>query len=354
MMWTRDEIASLSRRFGVRQGMQLHAGVEDYHFPDRDFLADGYATPGGYVKDFTVLWADGRLHLFHIDGRPGEVCWVTGNEISFGHASTSDYCRWVRHPMPLAVGDRSWECEHIWAPYVYRRDGLYYLFYMGCGRGETFLSYATSPDLEKWTRWAAGPIRCAVGRDPFVFAQGDRTILFYTGHEGARICACASRDMVNWAPLPDVLFIPNGAADGAAESCSMHALGDGYVLWFNDYRSVKTDTGMGFEQSNFRAAYARSGDPFCFDAGTIREFRFETDAPDARPSLELPVQQPVPLGIEAITTEGSVWLVSYFRWQGDRNRLFFGTLDWSAEPAVIREIRTRDALARCLAQGGAL
>ena len=129
MVWQENEIAALSQRYGVRPGIRLHAGTEDFHFPEKTFLRDGYAPPGGYVKDFGVVLAEGRLHLFHIDGRPGEVCWVTGNEISFGHASTADGCRWLRHRMPLAVGDRPWESEHVWAPFVYRRDNLYYMFY---------------------------------------------------------------------------------------------------------------------------------------------------------------------------------------------------------------------------------
>jgi len=141
MLWKEDEVEALSQRYGVRPGIRLHAGAEDYHFPGKTFLRDGYAPPGGYVKDFGVVFVDRRLHLFHIDGRPGEVCWVTGNEISFGHASTANGCHWLRHRMPLAVGDRPWESEHV------------------------------------WTRWPQGPIRSAVGRDPFVFDQDGQTVM---------------------------------------------------------------------------------------------------------------------------------------------------------------------------------
>ena len=332
MTWSKEESESLSKRFGIRPGCRLHAAAEDYHFPEKNFLSTGYTPPGGYVKDFGVVMAEGRLHLFHIDGRPGEVCWITGNEISFGHASTSDYCRWIRHYMPLAVGDRPWESEHVWAPYVYRRGDLYFMFYMGYGKNETFISYATSTDLQRWERWQEGPIRCAPGRDPFVFDLGEKAILLYTGNGGARISACSSRDMLSWEPLPDLLRIPNGAA---AESCSLHPLGDRYVLWFNDY---------GPELAGFRAAYALSDDPFHFDASSIREFRFETDTPDATPSAELPVSQPVPLSIELIAKTDNIWFVAYFRWHKDRNRLFFGSLDWSSDPAVIREINTEAQL----------
>lgn len=337
--WTNEEIETLSKRFGIRSGCRLNDKAEDYHFPGKSFLAEGYSPPGGYVKDFSVVIAEGRLHLFHIDGRPGEVCWITGNEISFGHASTADYNRWIRHPMPLAVGDRPWESEHIWAPFVYQRAGVYYMFYMGNGHGESFISYATSSDMESWRRWEHGPIRSAIGRDPFVFDCGDETILLFTGHDGARVSGCMSRDLSLWEPIPDIINIPNGEA---AESCSLHPLdGRRHVLWFNDYRE---------HLAGFRAAYAISNDPFHFDADAIREFRFLTDTPETTPSPELRVPYPVPLSIELIAKSGSIWFVAYFRWHIDRNRLFLGTLDWASEPAVIKEINNEDELSSVLGQ----
>lgn len=336
MVWSASEVNALSRRYEIRPGCRLHDGAEDYHFPEKRFLAGGYTPPGGYVKDFGVVLVDDRLHLLHIDGRPGEVCWITGNEISFGHASTSDFQRWIRHPMPLAVGDRSWEREHVWAPYVYRRHGVYYLFYMGSGGGETFVSYATSIDLERWDRWPDGPIRHAVGRDPFVFDHDGAAVLLYTGHGGARIGGCISTDMVSWQPIPDVIEIPGGIA---AESCSLHSRDSRYVLWFNDY-------GEGL--AGFRAAYAVSEDPFQFSPESIQEFTFHCDTPGVEPSRELPVTKPVPLSIELVAAGERIWFVSYFRWQTDRNRLYFGALDWTAEPAAITEINNEEHLQHVL------
>ena len=326
-IWTEEEIAKLSKKFGISPDCRLHPAAEDYHFPRRSFLRDGYSTPGGYVKDFSLIRHEGRFHLFHIDGRPGESCTVTGNEISFGHASTTDLCHWIRHPMPLAVGERPWESEHVWAPYVHRHQGLFYMFYMGKGQGHAFISYATSPDLERWVRWKDGPITCAVGRDPFIRVEGDQTILIYTNRAGPHVSACASDDLKTWEPLPHILTIPEGKA---IESPSLHPLKDGFVLWFNDF---------GETWSPCRAAYAISRDPYHFEPDSIRTFDFRTDDSSAIPSPECCSPKPFPLSIERLASTTGKWLVSYFRWHGDRNRLFFGEIDWSAEPAVLREIR---------------
>lgn len=204
-MWQEGEIESLSRRFGIRVGVRLHEKAEDFHFPEGSFLSKGYSPPGGYVKDFSVVRKDGRLHLFHIDGRPGEVCGATGNEISFGHASTADYRRWIRHPMPLAVGER---------------------------------------------------------------------------------------------------------------------------------------------------AYAMSDDPLHYEPDSIREFSFAANSPEATPNPALGGDRPTPLSIELVAPGKDIWLVAYFRWHVDRNRLFFGTLDWSADPAAITEIDTDEHLAEVLRHVG--
>jgi len=340
MVWPEEEIEELSKQFGIRAGIRLHQEAEDCHFPDGSFLSKGYSPPGGYVKDFCFVPTEGHLHLFHIDGHPGEICIAPGNEISFGHASTSDYCRWIRHPMPLAVGVRPWEDEHIWAPFVYRHDGVYYMFYMGRGHGQTFISYATSADLQRWERWAHGPIRSAVGRDPFVFQHQEKIVLLYTALGGARVSACTSQDMVTWEPAPDPIDIPGGAA---AESSSLHPIDGQYVLWFNDY---------GPNLAGFRAAYAVSSDPFRFDPAAIRDFRFITDNPAATPCPELGVDRPVPLSIELIAGSDTLWFVAFFRWHIDRNRLFFGSLDWASEPASIKEINSEHELAVVLRKVG--
>ena len=89
-----------------------------------------------------------------------------------------------------------------------------------------------------------------------------------------------------------------------------------------------------------------------FNPAVIREFRFVTDHPAATPSPELPVDHPVPLSIELIAAGRSLWVAAYFRWHIDRNRLFFGSIDWSSDPAIINEINNEAELSSVLRKAG--
>jgi len=301
----------------------------EFHFPKSSFLEKGYAPPGGYVKDFSVIRHNGRYHLFHIDGRPEERCNETGNEVSFGHASTTDFRHWIRHRMPIAVGDRLWENEHVWAPFVCRWRGLFYMFYMAQGRrtGQA-LTYATSKDLETWTKWQGGPLHQAEGRDPFVRTMDGRCYLYYTAMSGG-IRVLATEDMVTFQAMPQVI---NNPERKQAESCSVHRLGDQYVLWYNDYYHSNSPSG------DFRAVYAFSDNPLTFDIQELRVFDFQTTLPTAYAQTDWLEKRPIPISIELVEKSKKFWLVTYFRWHIDRFRLFFGALDWKKKPAKIQEI----------------
>jgi predicted GH43/DUF377 family glycosyl hydrolase len=336
--WTTEQIETYCRKYNIHDlPDSLH-----FHFPRQSFLRYGYHPPGGYVKDFSLLDYDGRWHLFHIDGRPGEICWVTGNEISFGHASTDDFQHWIRHRMPLAICDRSWENQHIWAPYVYKDTQKFYMFYMANGTDGTYITYATSDDLEHWERRAEGPLHKARGRDPFVFKHEGQTILVYTSNSKQgntkRLGACTTTDMKNWRNLPAVLKNPHGSP----ESASIHPHVDHYVLWFNDWG----------EQGNFRAAYVLSEDPLHFEAKNVRSFRFiagpDEVPPDHRFRKPHRLTKPVATSIELVGTGDKTWLVAYFRVVGNGFRLFFGEMDWRTEPVTIREISDPEHLRKVL------
>ena len=339
--WTPETIEACNRRYGV------HDYGLNYHYPRGSFLERGYFPPGGYVKDFCILKHEGRWHVFHIDGRPGEVCWITGNEISFGHCSTDNFRHWLRHRMPLAVGDTPLDNQHVWAPFVYPHNGRFVMFYMGCGHGGTAIACAVSPDLERWQK--TGPITMAEGRDPFVFQLGDDHILVYTGQHAVNgqqpLKACRSRDLEHWEPLPDLLL----SRTGSPESPSIHPLGDGrYVLWFNDWGGSHPQ-----HQQVFRACYAISADPLSFSGDALTAFEFVKGVDELAPvaawnELHCTYNQP-PTSIERVAAGRSgIWLVSYFRVVGTGFRLFLGELDWRTTPATIREISTAGHLQRVL------
>jgi predicted GH43/DUF377 family glycosyl hydrolase len=314
------EIADFCERF------QIYAN--DFHFPKASFLESGYSPPGGYVKDFCVFEHEGRYHLFHIDGRGAERCVDTGNEISFGHASSADLRHWIRHRMPLAVGDRPWENEHVWAPFVTEWNGRFYMFYMASGRKSGgVLALASSKDLETWTK-ADESIRAAEGRDPFARIDDGAIYLYFTRNIGG-IAVVVSRDMKTWSKAETVYRNPDRLP---AESSSVHRYRDRWVMWFNDYLHCADPTG------DFRACYAFSDDPLKFDPKNLKVFKFRPSLPTKYADDDWLEKRPIPVSVELLEKGDNIWLVAYFRWHIDRFRLFVGAIHWDSDPAEVEEI----------------
>jgi hypothetical protein len=325
-LYTKEQIADFSKRFQIYHN--------EFYFPQESFLATGYSPPGGYVKDFSVFKHDGRYHLFHIDGRGAERCTESGNEISFGHASTADLQHWIRHRMPIAVGDKPWDNEHVWAPFVTEWNGRFYMFYMASGKHtDGMLASASSDDLENWTKSEA-PIRTAQGRDPFVRIEGDVIHLYFTANTGG-IGVVTSRDMKTWSQAETVYLNPNRLP---AESSSAHRLGDRWVLWFNDYLHCADPTG------DFRTGYVFSQSPLKFDPKNLRIFNFSTTLPTKYEAHDWVEKRPIAVSMELLEKGEKLWLVTYFRWHIDRFRLFVGALHWDSDPAEIEEILTPERL----------
>lgn len=339
--WTLDKIDLFNKKYG------LHDKGYHYHYPRESFLRYGYYPPGGYVKDFSILNHDRRWHVFHIDGRRDQICWISGNEIAFGHCSTDDFEHWMRHLMPLAIGDSPFDNRHIWAPFVFSDGDRFLMFYMGEGTEGTYIAKAISPDLETWTK--AGPIKSARGRDPFVFRHEDRFIMIFTAHyevDGKQaLGACASRDLDNWEPLPEVMLTTHGGP----ESASIYPLDKRtYVLWVNDWGDSTAE-----HTEIYRACYAFSDNPLRFDGGHLKTFRF-IKGKDEVP-LDKEWNEPngmctqAPGAIELVAKgDNKIWMVAYYRIVGTGFRLFFGELDWKTNPATITEIYSKEHLERVL------
>jgi hypothetical protein len=329
-LYSKEEVAEFSRRFQIYEN--------EFYFPRESFLETGYSPPGGYVKDFSVLTHDGRYHLFHIDGRGAERCTESGNEISFGHASTADLQHWIRHRMPIAVGDKPWDNEHVWAPFVTEWNHRFYMFYMAAGRhSDGVLASASSDDLETWTK-SPEPIRTAEGRDPFVRIDGDTIYLYFTANVGG-IGVVTSRDMKNWSKAETVYRNPDRLP---AESSSVHRFRDRWLLWFNDYLHCADPTG------DFRTGYVLSDDPLKFDPKELKIFKFSTTLPTTYGPKDWVEKRPIAVSMELLEKGDDLWLVTYFRWHIDRFRLFVGAIHWDRDPAEIEEILTPQRLGEVL------
>ena len=160
--------------------------------------------PAPYLpKDFAVVKKDGVYHLFYIRHNvnlPGNA-----TENDFGHAFSSDLIHWTQDAPVLATAPDGWDNEHVWAPSIIEKNGLYYMFYAGVnqtpGVYDSYqrIGFATSPDLETWTHqdapvfscaqvpWAfCNPLNNLTGfRDPFVMPDPSTPgswLMFYTAN----------------------------------------------------------------------------------------------------------------------------------------------------------------------------
>ena len=160
------------------------------------------------VNDHTfVQGPDKTWHLFGITHpKPLDFAKDPGRRLCHATAQTLGQKPWQAHPPALT---RDWEKYReylLWAPYVLRHEGTYYMF-VCVGDQDTDryrIHLLTSPDLKEWTRHPANPmvVDGFDARDPFVLRVGDQWLLYYTANttpEGGNHCvACVtSKDLVH-------------------------------------------------------------------------------------------------------------------------------------------------------------
>jgi len=202
-----------------------------------------YDTGGRYVNDHCFVVADdGLAHLFHIVGPVGKGCYDEGSEVSFGHAASADLESWRPCPDVLAADPNSaHEPDHIFAPYVLKKDRTFFMFYAGIDertRRES-ICLATSGDLFHWSKhpfnplfrpsrhWAehdADPGMWGCCRDPHVLAlPGHGYVLYFaawikdTGGRLVALGAAVSEDLFCWQDAGPVM-IRERATEGATTS----------------------------------------------------------------------------------------------------------------------------------------
>jgi arabinan endo-1,5-alpha-L-arabinosidase len=179
-----------------------------------------------YINDHTFIRAENsRWHLFGITHQePANA----QQEKFFAHATAPDLLGpWTKQPPVLPVDEAIGETV-VWAPYVLRDDGLYWMFY--CAGGKEHEKYrihlATSDDLFHWKRHPANPmvVDGYDARDPMVVKNGGQWILYYaatTEPKGGNhtVKAATSRDLVHWSPAVEVFRdAETGTYGGPTES----------------------------------------------------------------------------------------------------------------------------------------
>jgi beta-fructofuranosidase len=235
-----------------------------------------YQPSGGrYLNDHTIVSREenGRLtwHVFGITNTG------TGNpqtEHAFLHATAPALLGpWTDQPDALTV-DSSLNEVVLWAPYVWPRADATWTMYYWAGwiteetplRG---LRRADSTDLASWRRYetTSDPTRRPPGgRDPMLFHDGDRWLLYSVGGEGpsggvhGQIVVSVSADPDDpsgWSEPTSVITDPDPSYDwGNLESPFVLRYAGQYYLFL-----TRTGTGDG---DYVRTNVFRSDDPLHF------------------------------------------------------------------------------------------
>jgi hypothetical protein len=153
--------ASLAFRTGLRTAslaaslLLLASGAAGLFSEDFEqaFFDEG---PNFYTKDHSLIIApDGVFHIFYMPGRAGEGWVQQGNEVDFGHATSTDLVHWTIHPRVLSIDPANeWKSRNVWAPHVILRTsaGDFLMAYTGVDSlVNQAIGIAVSPDLFAWT-----------------------------------------------------------------------------------------------------------------------------------------------------------------------------------------------------------
>ena len=289
-----------------------------------DWLKNGYAPNGFYLKDFCIIKVKDNYHLFHIAGTPGVSCCLPGNELWFGHAITKDFVCWETHEPCFYIDTNGWDNGHVFAPYVIQAFEKYWMFYTGVSIDNTQrIGVATSENLFNWKRAIELPIIrpeeydwafCqtkggAACRDPHVCLWGEKFSLYYTAvtKEGRGcIARASSNNLLDWKDEGPV-FVSDKL--NHPESCNVQKLGDKYLLFLGGH---------------YDWSYIVSHDP----ANWI----------GCKPT---PLKKDI-TAMEVIASKKEKWLVGYFKM--NNYRLFLGVIDWSVDKPAVAEINDTGAL----------
>ncbi len=179
-----------------------------------------FAEPGGYVTDHAFVKKDGKYHVFYIRGIAA-TDWPAYHLFNFGHAVSNDLKNWKIEKPVLQCPESGPDVFQIWAPYILKRKGMYYMFYAGVNPNVCqSICLARSKDLYNWTRdennpviisgsWAEGVYdqnKWSDCRDPMILKDGRNYYCYYTSmrmnsetrQQEQCVGISSSRDLLHW------------------------------------------------------------------------------------------------------------------------------------------------------------
>jgi predicted GH43/DUF377 family glycosyl hydrolase len=209
-------------------------------------------------KDFALIKKDGVYHLFYIRRNTAVSEPYTENDL--GHATSYDLYNWTQQDSVLPTSPDAWDNQHIWAPAIVLRNGVYSMLYCGVSNVPgAYSSYqriglATSTDLYHWTRSGSPVFSCDQApwafcnplnadqtgcRDPFVMPDAAKPggwLMVYTANSAADSnemvvgLAATGGDFTAWSDVKP-LWITATPTTGSTFAESPHVFQhDG--LWF--------------------------------------------------------------------------------------------------------------------------
>jgi beta-fructofuranosidase len=218
-----------------------------------------------YINDHTFIRAeDGQWHLFGITHREPANPY---QEKFLAHATAPDLMGpWTRQSSVMHATTKYNE-RVVWAPYVLRHDGLYWMYYCAGGRDHAKyrIHLATSSDLWSWERHPANPmvVDGYDSRDPMAIPFNDQWLLYYVatstptgGNHTVKVAT--GPDLIHWSHQQEVFRDPEvGTYGGPTESPFVVSRNEKYYLF------VCTNHGY-----NETAVY-ESATPFHWDAANL-------------------------------------------------------------------------------------
>jgi beta-fructofuranosidase len=203
-----------------------------------------------YINDHCFIRdSNGTWHLFGITHMEPAL---PMDEDNFAHATAQSLTQkgWKKEPFALSVDPKKGEV-HLWAPYVIRHEGLYYMFYCAGDKNNRKykINLATSKDLYLWERHPANPmvVDGYDARDPYIFRLGDKWVMYYTATStpaggNHTVAAQTSTDLIHWSDKKVAFEDPSkGTWGGPTESPTVVRKGEFYYLFIgprDDYRGT--------------------------------------------------------------------------------------------------------------------